>query len=144
MFKKPVKSLVAYTTLAATSAFLARPVSADQSVFDPSTNEAVGQGGGVNFDLGGFGFSTLSQAINTILSVIFFGSALAAFIFIVIGAFQYVTAGDDAAKTEKSRKTITNAVVGLILVALVYVIFQIVIRIVPGLSQWFSPAASQG
>jgi glucose uptake protein GlcU len=91
-----------------------------------------------------FVFHSVSQAINTFISVLFFGAALAAFVFIVIGAFQYVTAGDDAAKTEKSRKTITNAVVGLILVALVYVIFQIVIRIVPGLSDFFAEGGTPG
>lgn len=140
MFKNPVKNAFALSSLALSSAFLLSPskAHADESVFDPGTNPALGSGGGVNFQLGGLGFTTLSQAINTILSVIFFGAALAAFVFIVLGAFQYVTAGDDASKTEKARKTITNAVVGLILVALVYVIFQIVIRIVPGLSQWFS------
>ena len=112
--------------------------SQDDSQFTPGNIEAIGSGGTANLLFQGtFGFTSLSQAINTIISVIFFGAALAAFVFIVLGAFQYVTAGDDATKTEKSRKTITNAVVGLILVALVYVIFQIVIRIVPGLSQWF-------
>ena len=86
----------------------------------------------------GFGFSTLGQAINTIISVIFFVAALAAFFYILLGAFTYVTAGDDATKTEKARKSITNAVVGLILVALVYVIWLIVINTVPGIKSFFA------
>ena len=141
--KSAIQKIVALTSLAITAIYLYRPTIAqaqdDSSQFTPNQNiEAIGSGGTANLLFQGtFGFTSLSQAINTIISVIFFGAALAAFVFIVLGAFQYVTAGDDATKTEKSRKTITNAVVGLILVALVYVIFQIVIRIVPGLSQWF-------
>ena len=139
--KSAIQKIVALTSLAITAIYLYRPTIAqaqDDSQFTPGNIEAIGSGGTANLLFQGtFGFTSLSQAINTIISVIFFGAALAAFVFIVLGAFQYVTAGDDATKTEKSRKTITNAVVGLILVALVYVIFQIVIRIVPGLSQWF-------
>src|SRR5690606_17073766 len=85
-----------------------------------------------------FGFSNLSQAINTVITAVMFFAAIVAFVFIVIGAFRYVSAGENAAGTEAARKIITNAVVGLILVALVYVIFQIVIRVVPGLSNFFN------
>lgn len=86
----------------------------------------------------GFGFSTIGQALNTVISIIFLVAGLAAFVYILLGAFNYLTAGDDTAKTEKARKMITNAVVGLILVALVYVIWLVVINLVPGLSQFFS------
>ena len=85
-----------------------------------------------------FGFANLSQAINTIVTVAIFGAALVAFGFIVFGAFRYVSAGENADGTKAARVIITNSVVGLILIALVYVIFQILIRVVPGLSQFFS------
>ena len=87
----------------------------------------------VNVNLGtadSFGFDSLGQAVSTIISVIFFVAALAAFFFILWGAVSYVTAGDDSSKTDAARKRITNAVVGLILVALVYVIWLIVAQIV--------------
>ena len=104
------------------------------STFDP---KAANNGQKLALNTG-FGFSTLGQAINTIISVIFFVAALAAFFYILLGAFTYVTAGDDATKTEKARKSITNAVVGLILVALVYVIWLIVINTVPGIKSFFA------
>ena len=87
-----------------------------------------------------FGFTTLSQAINTIISLIFLGAGLLAFFFILMGAFNYLSAGDDSSKTEKARKQITNAVIGLILVALVYVIWLIAINLVPGLDAFFVTA----
>ncbi len=96
------------------------------SRFDPNNSK-------VNVDLGSadsFGFNTLGEAVSTIISVVFFVAALAAFFFILWGAVNYVMAGDDSSKTEAARKRITNAVVGLILVALVYVIWLIAAQIV--------------
>jgi hypothetical protein len=54
-----------------------------------------------------FGFKNLSQAINTIITAVIFFGALVAFVFIVIGAFRYVSAGDDAAGTKAARTIIT-------------------------------------
>ena len=78
---------------------------------------------------GTFGFATLGEAVNTLVTIIFFIAGLAAFLFILWGAVNYIMAGDDASKTEAARKRITNAVVGLILVALVYVIWLIAAQI---------------
>ena len=97
-----------------------------ESRFDPNSP-------GVNVNLNqadSFGFDSLGEAVSTIISVIFFVAALAAFFFILWGAVTYVTAGDDTSKTDAARKKITNAVVGLILVALVYVIWLIAAQVV--------------
>ena len=101
-------------------------------------------GGPVQVDTGSIGFSSIGQAISTLITFAIFLGAIIAFIFIVIGAFRYVSAGEDAGGTKAARTIITNAVVGLILLALVYVIFQIVIRVVPGLSQFFAPGQGGG
>jgi hypothetical protein len=95
-------------------------------------------GGVVSVNTGGVGFTSIGQAMSTIISFVIFLGALIAFVFLVIGAFRYVSAGDDAAGTKAARTIITNAVVGLILLALVYVIFQIIIRVIPGLSSFFA------
>src|SRR5690606_6238793 len=92
----------------------------------------------LSLNTGTFGFQTIGQALNTIISVIFLAAGLAAFGFILLGAFNYLTAGDDSGKTDKARKMITNAVIGLILVALVYVIWLVVINLVPGMKTYFS------
>jgi vacuolar-type H+-ATPase subunit I/STV1 len=84
------------------------------------------------------GFSTLSQAMSTLISAAIVMGALLTFIYLVIGAFKYVSAGDDASNVKSAKTIITNAIVGLILLALVFVIFQIVIRVIPGLSSFFS------
>jgi hypothetical protein len=102
-------------------------------------------GGNSQIDLGaGFGFGSIQQALSTVISLIFLVAGLAAFVYILLGAFNYLTAGDDSGKTEKARKMITNAVVGLILVALVYVIWLVAINLVPGLSEFFSASNDAG
>ena len=102
---------------------------------------AGGDGGTIDLQAS-FGFSSLPQAINTIIALIFLVAGLVAFFFILLGAFNYLTAGDSSEKTGKARSMITNAVIGLILVALVYVIWLVAINLVPGLSDFFS--TSQG
>lgn len=136
MKKQLIKRGVMVGSTLLSMTMLATSYAMAESTFSPTT-----VGGPLNLQgASSFGFNSLPQAINTIISVIFFVAALAAFFFILWGAVQYITAGDDAGKTENARKRITNAVVGLILVALVYVIWLIIVRIVPGLSQFFAGA----
>lgn len=83
------------------------------------------------------GFSTLSQAINTLLTVAMFAGAVACLAYLVYGAFKYLTARDEAGKLEEARKTMINAAVGLLLLGLIVVIFQIVVALIPGMGSWF-------
>jgi glucose uptake protein GlcU len=93
------------------------------SVYARTSDQLEGVSLGDNFI--NFGFNSLDQAIDTLVKVIIFVAGLAAFLFILWGAVSYILAGDDSSKTDAARKKITNAVVGLILVALVYVIWLI-------------------
>lgn len=61
----------------------------------------------------------LNQAIALI--------GIIAVIFLIIGGFQYITAGGDDSKTEKANKTIINALVGLAIVLLSGVVVQFLI-----------------
>ncbi len=103
-----------------------------------STSQALAQQqttinvGGYTLDFGeAFGTwgENPNQVITDVVNIVLAVAAIAAFLFILWGAFKYVTAGDDSSKTEAARKTITNAVVGLILVALSFVIWVIVINL---------------
>lgn len=85
-----------------------------------------------------FGFSTLSQAINTLLTAAIFFAALAALFYLFLGAFRYIIAGSDEAKIKSARATIVHAIVGLIMMGLVLVIFQVLVSTIPGLDQYFS------
>jgi hypothetical protein len=84
------------------------------------------------------GFKTINQATGTLVSLLFLGAALLAFFYIVRGALKYVSAGDNAANAQAARTTIQNAVIGLFIIASVYVIFRLVIGLIPGLGSLFS------
>jgi hypothetical protein len=67
-------------------------------------------------------------------SIVSFGVAfiiviafLAALLFIVLGAFQWITSGGDKQKVADARNHIIAAVIGLIVIALSFVIINVVI-----------------
>ena len=55
--------------------------------------------------------------------------AVAALAMILLGGFSYIIAQDDAGKAEGGRKTITNGVIGLIIVASAFIIWRLIIAI---------------
>lgn len=95
-------------------------------------------GGGGN--RGGFNLGTFDNMLNPIrtgrdgfeniignlISIFLIVIALAAFIFLLIAGFNYVTAGGDTGKAEKARTGILNAVIGIIIVLLAFSILQFV------------------
>lgn len=54
--------------------------------------------------------------------------ALLAFLFLILGGFQWITAGGDKAKTEEAQKKITNAIIGLVIIAAAYAIITVVVQ----------------
>ncbi len=75
-------------------------------------------------------FINADQSIGSIVS--FFVSAiaviavLAALVFIIIGAFQWITSGGDKQKVESARNHIIAAIIGLVIVVLSFVIINII------------------
>lgn len=57
-------------------------------------------------------------------------AAIIAVIFIIIGGFMYITSAGDQTKATKGRQTLVNALIGLTLVVLAYIIVQIVYRFI--------------
>jgi len=49
-------------------------------------------------------------------------TALAFFIFLIIGAVKYVSSGGDKAAVQSAQKTLTNAAIGLVLTAAAFAI----------------------
>lgn len=67
--------------------------------------------------------------INTVVTWALGIGAIVALLFILIGGFQYLTAGDDSDQAEGARTTILNGVVGLIILASAFVIWRLLIDI---------------
>ncbi len=66
--------------------------------------------------------STVKLVINWALYL----SAIVAVIFIIIGGFLYITSAGDAGQAGKGRTTLVNALIGLVIIVLSYLIVQIV------------------
>ena len=71
----------------------------------------------------------LTFAIQKILLPI---AGLVAVLFIIIGGFQYITSRGNEEQAETGKKTLTNAIIGLVIVICAYVIVVVVINALAG------------
>jgi hypothetical protein len=67
-------------------------------------------------------FTNLGRLLSNALAVIFFFAGLLAFVFIITGGIQWITAGGDIKAAQAARDRITAAVVGLIVVVAAFAI----------------------
>lgn len=70
----------------------------------------------------------LGQVINSVLSFVMVISALLVLLYLIWGAFDWITSGGDKGKIESARKKIIAAIVGLIIVASSFAIFLLAIK----------------
>lgn len=105
--------------------------------------DLIGKAKAAAFDWGNFpGFKPvtatsdpagqLKNTIGNIISWVLFLAAAVAVVYLIYGGFEYITAGGDAEKATKGRTAIVNAIIGLVIIALAYVIVAFVIRAVTG------------
>lgn len=69
---------------------------------------------------------TTGTLIASALQIIFIFAGLAVLVFIVWAAFDWITSGGDKEKVAGARRKITNAIIGLFLLALAYFIAALV------------------
>lgn len=69
-------------------------------------------------------------ALNTLMqnafTIVFAVAALTVLIFLIYGAFKWITSGGEKEGTKAARTYITNALVGLAILALAFVILRVV------------------
>lgn len=70
--------------------------------------------------------NTFGLYFSTIIGWFLTIASLAAFIYLLIAGFQYITAGGDSAKAETARKGIVNALIGIIVILVAYVVLRYV------------------
>lgn len=68
--------------------------------------------------------TTFSQLGMRIINWFFAAGGGIAVIYIIYAGFTYMTAGADQAKTDQAKNTITYAIVGIIIIALSFVILN--------------------
>lgn len=106
-----MKKLLSYVSVAGTYLALASRAFAQNIVIPAPTNYPA-----VNI-----GF-----VISAVVGVILIIAAILAFLFLLLGGIQWITSGGDKAGLEAARNKITNAIVGLIIVASAWAIMLLV------------------
>ncbi len=99
--------------------------------------------GGVNAIQPATSSGSLSDTVSKVLNIIFWVATIMAIIYLVMSGINYITAGGDPEKADGARKGIVNAIIGLVIIALAYVIVGAVTGSIgtPGGGGFFDPAA---
>jgi hypothetical protein len=77
---------------------------------------------------GFFGYTCIGHLVSNGVSVAFIVAAIAFFLILVMGGIKWLTSGGDKAKTQAAQTEITNAVIGLAIVAASYAIYTLVLE----------------
>jgi len=72
--------------------------------------------------------TALPQFISKAISFIFVIAVVVAIFFLLLGALKWIYSGGDKAAVEGARNTITAAVIGLVILFLVFLIFTVVLK----------------
>lgn len=79
------------------------------------------------FFIGGpAGSLSASQLLVGIINILLALVGILAVLFLIIGGFRYVTAAGNEEQAEAAKKTITNAILGLVIVILSFVVIRVI------------------
>lgn len=73
-----------------------------------------------------FKVADVGVAIKNVINAALVIAALLAFIYLILGGIQWITSGGDKSAMESARNKITQAIVGLIIVAAAYAVMNLV------------------
>ncbi len=74
-------------------------------------------------------YCTVAVVVRSALNILFGLSGAAAVLFIVIGGFQYMASAGNQEIADKGKKTLTYAVIGLVVIILATTIVNIVVNL---------------
>ena len=74
--------------------------------------------------------STPQQFIVAIIQIMLLFSGMIAVVFVIIGGYRYITSNGNEESAEKGRNTLVNAIIGLVIIILSYVIINVVVNLV--------------
>lgn len=72
--------------------------------------------------------NSAGECVTWFVNVVFILATLASFLYLVYGGILYITAGGDEGKVTAARSTITNAVIGLIIVIVSWAISNFILN----------------
>ena len=74
-----------------------------------------------------FGYTCIGPLVSNAISVAFIVAAIATFAYLVVGGMNWLTSGGDKTKVDTAQKMITNALIGLAIIATSYAIYTLVL-----------------
>jgi hypothetical protein len=72
------------------------------------------------------GTTAIGTIIGNILGIFLIFAFIMAFLYLLLGGFDWITSGGDKSKLESARNKITNALIGLIVVAATWAVMSLV------------------
>lgn len=83
------------------------------------------------FGTGGLNSSQSLQdlIVNIIRLLLMFAGAIAV-VFVIIGGYQYLTSGGNEEQAEKGKKTLINAIIGIVVIVMSYVVINVIVNMV--------------
>lgn len=79
-----------------------------------------------NFGVTRYGDGTAMGFLQTIINILLYFSVGIAVLFVVIGGYQYITSGGNQEQADKGKKTLINAVIGIVVITLAFVVINAV------------------
>lgn len=76
------------------------------------------------------GGTPLTQLFTNAITIVFIAATVLVLVMLVIGALQWILSGGDKEAVGKARSRITHALVGLVILALAFVILTVVGQII--------------
>ena len=70
--------------------------------------------------------TNLGSLISGAIGLALIGASLAAFFYLILGGFQWITSGGDKAGTEAAREKITAAFIGLAIVVTAWAVMRLI------------------
>ncbi len=70
--------------------------------------------------------SDATTIITRVIQVLLAIAGLVAVIFLIVGGFRYITAGGNEETAESAKKTILNAIIGIVVIILAFVIVRVI------------------
>ena len=64
--------------------------------------------------------------VKNIINILLFVAGMMAVVFLIIGGYQYLTSAGNEGAAEKGRKTLLNAIIGIVVIVMAYAIVNVV------------------
>ena len=76
--------------------------------------------------------TSITDILIVIINILLAIAGLVAVIFLIVGGFRYITAGGNEEASDSAKKTIVNAIIGIVIIILSFVIVRVISNALTG------------